>query len=196
MDQYGETTPAQVLPILSNIAIFPALYYTIRNPRVYHLDIFFFVFTYFNSMLLHTCDQQGRYLCPNIARWRELDYVTAQFGPAYIALNLYPFKRVSSRNSWMLIFATIHLILTELQANDWVSLGGFSVLGFALFITYFREFRQDRLFFTFFAAAVGLLFFYFGMQRVYDYTHSVWHFPAMIAYFLILTARKSRLILS
>lgn len=189
MDAYEPRNGAQVLPILSNAAIIPAFFFALNKPRIYHLDLFFFLFTFFNSMLLHTCDQQGPSLCPNIGRWRELDYVTAQFGPAYIAVQLYPFTRISTRNMFFLVFATIHLILTELRANDWVSLGGFSVIGLAFLIRFNDDFRKERLFFTFFFAVIGLAFFYLDNPRVYDYTHTLWHVFAMIAYYMVLTAR-------
>jgi hypothetical protein len=188
----------KVLPIISNVFLLPGLFYSIAHWRIYPFSVVYFALTFYGSMMLHTCDFVGTDNCSSdqLEFWRQVDYITAQYGPAYVAIFLYPWTYSYAYTMANLMWFAAHALLLINGVSGWVSMGCAGAFGLYCLCFFYKDYKEKNVFVTLFLGIIGLVFFAFSAPKLYDYLHSLWHAFGEMSEYTIMPARKVPMLLS
>lgn len=186
--------------VLSNLAILPALLYSIQYKLIPELTILFIVFVI--SSFYHLCQTEFYCIIPDFKTHQTADHFFVF--TALIWVILYAFAiPLKYRISLTFIFQALILLPLIFYVNlDWLSalFIGFIItiliFIFALITQQFPKFNIYNFLIVFILITVGLILHVIGgdtSSSFYSWTHSAWHIFSMLAIYFALDLRRGKI---
>jgi len=177
--------PWQILPVVSNIALYPAVAVSFVQYKWFALPFIAFAAVLVNSWIMHTCRMVGPDNCAYLDEWMFIDYLGSQFLVAVIACLLRIDLKIGQRDILIGIWFIAHTLLFALGFIEWISIVIAAFFAFNNIIVFWHKFNKVKLIVSLIMGFIGIIFYPITLPKAAVLAHTIWHLDVMTSVSII-----------